>query len=187
MANYKEYNTPHELDYYKKIYEQYELRVDEKNDYIGAIDRKTGKEVEPEAKNNILCLDLMFAQSWIDACKNSIPYNGKINEYGVEVKQWEYSFNDGAQDTYSWLLGLIKYCADNNKSMKVKDMARIVREKSTYKYADEIVEYLLGASYSFNTETSPVFNEYSLKNVKKTLLTNAGINSNKSEEVFKDR
>ncbi|MBQ7578909.1 MAG: hypothetical protein IJT25_00010, partial [Clostridia bacterium] len=105
----------------------------------------------------------------------------------VEVKQWEYAFNEEAQSTYSWLLGLIKYCADNNKKLNAQEMATFVKQKTKYKYSDEIVAHLLGSKNYIDSKDSFDFQELKRVNAKKTLLTNAGINSNKSEEVFKDR
>ena len=82
----------------KVLFETYEL-IEAANG-IGLIDRKTGEYVKKEDNLQQLVEKVTFAKKWIEAAGVDLSLLGGMNEFGIDAKQYEMAFNDGARATF---------------------------------------------------------------------------------------
>lgn len=168
-------STARPLDKYKELLEKYDIQfITDSNFPEGkfvAIDRKTGQSPEYTSREQMdnLIRDLSFAKSWVSACGTGLSKTGGQNEYGIDPRQWEYSFNDGAQETFDWIVVALKNNSGPNLKQKIIDY---ITQNSNYKYADTIVESLLRDRN----------NKELLNSIHSVLLSEAGISFDKTQE-----
>jgi len=128
----KELN-PMEFEDIKECFDKYTIGT--KNGKLIAIDRKTNKIVKDEE----LISRVQFANAWVNACGKNLSLRG--NEVlGVDERQYEYAFNEGAKQTFNSLVEYIRFSSGHK--VKLEDMADHTRTETGYKYADSIVEGL---------------------------------------------
>ena len=111
-----------------------------------------------------LIRDLSFAKSWVSSCGVDLSKTGTTNEYGIDPRQWEYSFNDGAKVTFDLIINAIQ---NNNGQNLRQQIIEHVGQNSDYKYADSIVEALLRDRN----------NKELLNNIHNALLNDAGLSN----------
>ena len=174
--------TKHPLDKYRELLEKYDIQfITDTNFPAGrfvALDRTTNQppQYRSREERDTLIRDLSFAKSWVSSCSTDLSKSGGMNEYGIDPRQWEYSFNDGAQATFDWVVDALKNNSGPNLSQKVIDY---VTQNSNYKYANSIVDSLLRDRN----------NKELLNNIHTVLLNEAGISSTinqSSQELDRD-
>ena len=155
--------TPnHPLDRFKALFEQYDIQS-----YQGgfvALDRTTGQPPQYSSREQMdtLIRDLTFARSWVASCGTDLSKTGGTNEYGIDPRQWEYSFNDGAKETFDNIINVLK---NTNGSIPTQNLTDYISQNSNYKYADSITESLLRDRN----------NKAILESIQQALLNEAGL------------
>lgn len=164
----------HPLDKYKNLIMQYDivLQKDEQHPqgFFVVSDRASGQVVQNKSKEEMLQLtkDLTFAKSWIKACGNDLSLAGDKNEFGFDSKQWEYSFNDGAYETYNQLIGMIQSSTRVGKPINFEEVLHDVKVVSNYKYGASIMDGLLDKNnITYDWQLSNIQNQ--LTNVANTI------------------
>lgn len=145
------------------------------------IDRSTGHYIKydsPEEKTRVaeLAKELAFAKSWVKACGNDLSLSGDKNQLGVDSRQWEYSFNEGAYRTYNMLIQALK---NNTKhSITTQNIIRQVENSSNYKYSSSILQGLLNKDN--------IKYDWQLNNIHSMLSKHAGLESQVNTHVSRE-
>ena len=95
---------------------------------------------------------------------------GKQNEFGFDEKQWEYAFNDGANQVFKSLVDLLAH--NTGEKLTVETIVEKVSNNTNYKYSQSILSAL------FRERENP----YVLQNIKETIMKEAGIDINLSAD-----
>lgn len=157
----------HPLDRYRELLEKYDIQFIADDNFpegrFVALDRLTSQSPQYSSKEerDTLIRDLSFAKSWVASCGVDLSKTGTTNEYGIDPRQWEYSFNEGAKSTYNLIIEAIQ---NNNGQNLRQQIIEHVGQNSDYKYADSIVEALLRDRN----------NKELLNNIHNALLNDAG-------------
>jgi len=125
---------PLEFGDIKKYFDKYTIGT--KNDKLVAIDRKSNRII----KNEEIIGKVQFANAWVNACGKNLSLTGNEVFEGTDERQYEYAFNEGAEQTFNSLVEYIRFSSGNK--VKLEDMADYTRTETGYKYADSIVEGL---------------------------------------------
>jgi hypothetical protein len=90
--------------------------------------------------------------------------NSALNFFMEKMNKrvWKYAFNDGAMDTFTSIVDLLKN--NTNPNLNTNMIINMVSNGSTYKYSRDIVESLLRERD----------NPYILNNIHERLLAEAG-------------
>ena len=128
----KELN-PMEFEDIKECFDKYTIGT--KNGKLIAINRKTNRIVKDEE----LISRVQFADAWVNACGKNLSLTGN-DVLGVDERQYEYAFNEGAEQTFNSMIEYIRFSA--GQKVKLEDMAEHAKYETGYKYADSIVEGL---------------------------------------------
>lgn len=170
----------HPLERYKSLIEKYDVQFvkDDRfpDGHFVVTERATGKVPEyiPSEQRPQLTKDLAFAKSWISSCSSGLSTSGKVNEFGYDERVWEYAFNDGAMDTFTSIVDLLKN--NTNPNLNTDMIINMVSSGSTYKYSSSIVQSLLRERD----------NPYILNNIHERLLAEAGFGHDISQVLDSD-
>jgi len=125
----------------KVLFETYEL-VEAANG-IGLIDRKTGEYVKKEENLQQLVERVTFAKKWIEAAGVDLSLSGGINEFGIDPKQYEMAFNDGARATFESMFGGLAQMGQSGQNFDLNQLQQFVQNGTGYKYSSSIIKGLL--------------------------------------------
>ena len=126
--------NPMEFEDIKEYFDKYTIGT--KNGKLIAIDRKTDKIVKDEE----VVSRVQFANAWVNACGKNLSLTGAEVFEGVDERQYEYAFNEGAQQTFNSVVEYIRFSLGSK--VKLEDMADHVKGETGYKYSNSIVEGL---------------------------------------------
>lgn len=129
----KELN-PMEFGDIKEYFDKYTIGT--KNGKLIAIDRKTDKIVKDEE----IISKVQFASAWVNACGKDLSLTGNEVLEDVDERQYEYAFNEGAEQTFNSLIEYIRFSAGTK--VNLEDLADNAKTQTGYKYASSIVEGL---------------------------------------------
>jgi hypothetical protein len=134
----------HPLDRYKALLAVFDIEPlkDDHNNFI-IINKQSGRPFVFGGDVSALRNDLLFAKSWLTACGKDLSMSGEKNEFGVDARQWEYAFNEGAKDTFDQICQVMTMNDQSKLGQKIKDY---VASNSNYKYSNSIVNHLLSRS-----------------------------------------
>ena len=125
----------------KILFETYEL-VEAANG-IGLIDRKTGEYVKKENNLQQLVEKVTFAKKWIEAAGVDLSLSGGMNEFGIDPKQYEMAFNDGARATFESMFGGLAQMGQSGQNFDLSQLQQFVQNGTGYKYSSSLVKGLL--------------------------------------------
>lgn len=126
--------NPMEFGDIKEYFDKYTIGT--KNGKLIAIDRKTDKIVKEEE----IVSRVQFANAWVNACGKNLSLSGNEVLEGVDEKQYEYAFNEGAEQTFNSLVEYIRFNLGGR--VNLEDMAEQTKNETGYKYSNSIVEGL---------------------------------------------
>jgi hypothetical protein len=125
----------------KVLFETYEL-VEAANG-IGLIDRKTGEYVKKENNLQQLVERVTFAKKWIEAAGVDLSLSGGMNEFGIDPKQYEMAFNDGARATFASMFGGLAQMGQIGQKFDLNQLQHFVLNGTGYKYSSSLIRGLL--------------------------------------------
>ena len=125
----------------KILFETYELV--EADNGIGLIDRKTGEYVKKENNLQQYVEKVTFAKKWIEAAGVDLSLSGGMNEFGIDPKQYEMAFNDGARATFESMFGGLAQMGQSGQNFDLSKLQQFVQNGTGYKYSSSLVKGLL--------------------------------------------
>lgn len=161
--------NPMEFGDIKEYFDNYTVGI--KDGKLIAIDRKTNKVIEDEE----IVSRAQFASAWVDACGNNLSLTGNQVLDGVDERQYEYAFNEGAEQTFNSIIENVRYNLGNK--INLDDMAEAVHNETGYKYAESIVEGLL--KNNANSAQLPMIKAELSKSAQALNMQQSLINTNK--------
>lgn len=125
----------------KELFETYKLV--ESSNGISLINRMTGEYVRKENNLQQLVEKVIFAKNWIGAAGVDLSLSRDINEYGIDSKQYEMAFNEGAMATFEALFSGLDEMGQTGQNFDLNDLQQFVQNATGYKYSNSLVRGLL--------------------------------------------
>ena len=66
-----------------------------------------------------------------------------MNEFGIDPKQYEMAFNDGARATFESMFGGLAQMGQNGQNFDLSQLQQFVQNGTGYKYSSSLVKGLL--------------------------------------------